>query len=598
MQTRIEKWEDLDFDLVGDRVFQIQKRIYRASHLGDYETMHESQRQLVQMFHTRALAVFLAAEVSKGRSTAGVDGKKNLTAPQKLKLAQSLRLTKQPDPVLRVRIPKPGSQDTRPLGIPTIADRSLQHLIRMALEPEWEARFDRSMFGFRKGRSCHDALINIRLAIQRSPKWVLDGDIERFFDRLDHEALLRKLDAHPAINKAISRILKAGMMEGEIFDPTEMGTPQGGPLSPLLANIALCGLENDLIQAFPVGRAIDGNRIAKPPRIVIYADDFVVLHESKAVVEECSRFIADWLSPLGLNLSPTKTSVRHTLKLVDGNRGFEFLGCEIRQHAVGKHQIKPFFNGVYTHIGPSKKAQKRIYAECARIIDEVVLHKKRNAEYAYKEAKGEETPVERLIKKLNAKLGGWAAYYRPHNSKRAFSTLDHKLFIRLLRWAKRRHPRWPRKRLIDEYFNGGTPWSFRAPRTAANSEVILIRVDSTPIKRHIPIRAEKSFYDGDWAYWGKRSGAYPGVPWEVTTLLHRQSGKCWHCKTGIESSDRVMIQEIPGPKDRAVNRLVHEACSARHRRYPTRDAFVRRGSGLGARCRESGTPGFPEATAS
>ncbi|MBL9158397.1 MAG: reverse transcriptase N-terminal domain-containing protein [Verrucomicrobiales bacterium] len=575
MQTKIETWEDLDFGLIVDRVFQVQRRIFRASQAGDYETMHKHQRHLVQMFHTRALAVYLAAEVSDGRSTAGVDGKKNLTAPQKLKLAQSLRLSNQPDPVLRKQIPKPGSQDTRPLGIPTIADRALQHLIRMALEPEWEARFDRSMYGFRKGRSCHDALINIRLNIQRCPKWVLDADIEKFFDRLDHDALLKKLDTFPAMHKAIHRVLKAGMMEGEILNPTELGTPQGGPLSPLLANIALCGMEYDLIQAFPPERVIDNKRIVKPPRIVTYADDFVVLHESKAVVEECSRFIADWLSPLGLNLSPTKTSVRHTLKLVDGNRGIEFLGCEIRQHAADKHQIKPFFNGVYTHIGPSKKAQKRIYAECARIIDEVVLHKKRNAEYAYKEAKGEETPVERLIKKLNAKLGGWAAYHRSHHSKRAFSTLDHKLFIKLLRWAKRRHPRWSRKRLIDEYFNGGTPWSFRAPGKEPKEEVILKRVDSTPIKRHIPIRSEKSFYDGDWAYWGKRSGDYPGIPWGVSSLLQRQNGKCWHCNRGIESSDRVAIQKIPGPKDRAVNRLVHEPCSALNRRYPTRDAFVR-----------------------
>lgn len=180
MQTKIETWEDLDFGLIVDRVFQVQRRIFRASQAGDYETMHKHQRHLVQMFHTRALAVYLAAEVSDGRSTAGVDGKKNLTAPQKLKLAQSLRLSNQPDPVLRKQIPKPGSQDTRPLGIPTIADRALQHLIRMALEPEWEARFDRSMYGFRKGRSCHDALINIRLNIQRCPKWVLDADVEKF----------------------------------------------------------------------------------------------------------------------------------------------------------------------------------------------------------------------------------------------------------------------------------------------------------------------------------------------------------------------------------------------------------------------------------
>ncbi len=543
--------------------------------MNNYEEMHKLQHHLVQSFHARCYAVYLAAEVSKGKKTAGVDKMKNLSASQKLKLAQSLRLSKRPDPVRRVNIPKPGSTETRPLGIPTMADRAIQQLIKLALESEWEARFSKSMYGFRKGRRCHDALDSIRRNIQRTPKWVLDADIEKFFDRLNHEAILKKLNTFPSMSKAIHRILKAGLMEGEVFDPTELGAPQGGPLSPLLANIALCGMEQDLIKAFPANRVIAGQRINKAPRLIIYADDFICLHESKATVKEASRFITEWLKPLGLNLSPTKTRMAHSLEVVGGLRGFEFLGCYIWQKTVGKHQLSPHFKGIYTHIAPSKKSQKKIYAECSRAIDKVVYSKKRNAQYAHKVAKGGPTAQERLIKQLNPKLRGWAEYHRYHNSKRVFSTLDHKLFIKLWRWVKRRQRKWSRKRLIDEYFDGANPWRFKSPREGLEKEIALMRVDSVSIKSHILIKSEKSFFDGDWAYWGKRRGKYPGIPRCVTNCLKRQTGNCWHCHEGIESTHRVMTQRIPTDKGHAKQRLVHEACSNRNRRYPTRDAFIR-----------------------
>lgn len=589
MKTKIETWEDIDFETFKAQIFQIQMGIFRASKLNDYECMHHLQLRLVQSFRARAYAVYLAAERNKGSNTAGVDGAKNLSDNQKLKLAQSLRLTKKPDPVRRVNIPKSGSQDTRPLGIPTIADRALQQLIKLALEPEWEARFSRSTYGFRKGRGCDDALVNIRANIRRTPKWVLDGDIEKFFDRLDHRALTKKLDTFSAMEKAIYRILKAGLMEGEVFNPTKVGTPQGGPLSPLLANIALCGLEDDLLKAFPPSRVIDGERIGTQLRLIVYADDFVCLHPSRAVVEETSHFISEWLLQLGLNLSPTKTRVVHTLHKVDGRRGFDFLGCEIRQHRVGKHQGNSY--GIYTHISPSRKSQKRIYAECAEIIDKMVCSKKRNGSQADKEAKGQAGQQEILIYQLNSKLRGWAGSHRHHNSKRVFSTLDHKLFIKLFRWAKRRHPKWRRKGLIAHYFNGADPWTFKVHDAPPEKPVELLRVDSTPIKPHTPVRSSESFYNGDWAYWGKRSGFYPGIPTSVTRCLKRQTGKCRHCKREITSGDRVLLQWVPADSGKQRMRAVHQHCALQTTDYLTWDPYPGKGRSPGAQCGESRTLG-------
>lgn len=329
-------------------------------------------------------------------------------------------------------------------------------------------------------------------------------------------------------------------------------------------------MEADLEKAFPPTRVIEGQRTNRTPRLILYADDFVCLHESRSVIAAVHTFISDWLKPLGLNLSPTKTRIVHTLDTVGGTRGFDFLGCHIQQFRVGKHQKK---NGIFTQISPSRKSQKRIYRECASLVDQFRSNKKRNAQRAEQRRKGRPTEQEILIHQLNKKLKGWGQYHSHHNFKREFSRLDHLLFKKLYRWVKRMHPNTSRCRLVDTFFNGGNPWIFKVHKPSSEKAVELIRVDSLPKKTHILIRSDQSFYDGDWAYWGARTGKYPGIPTIVGTCLKRQRQKCWSCNQVLTKHTRVVMAKETGPNGRAVSRLLHHSCAYHYPEASTGDPF-------------------------
>lgn len=556
-EIKTDKWRTLPWLKIEGEVFNLQKRIFRVSQKGRHENVHRIQQLLVSSRSAKLLAVRKAAEDSKGSSTPGVDGKRSLTSHQKLDLSEKLFLGQQPDKVRRVRIPKPGGSETRNLGIPTIRDRAWQHLIALALEPEWEARFSPAQYGFRKGRNCQDVLLKVRMNIQRSPKWVLDADIEKFFDRISHEALVLKLSTFPAMENAIKRILKAGVLDGGVTTTPESGTPQGGPLSPLLANITLTGLPEAISAAFPPRRSIAGVKVGKSPTIVIYADDFVVLHSSRDVILAVREFIEIWLQPLGLNLAPLKTRITHTLEIPETGMkpGFDFLGCHIRQFKIGEHQAKAFFKGNVTLITPSKKSQQRVYAKCVEIIDSHRPQKKRNSQYKDRIAKGKASSEEIIIIRLNRILRGWAYYHRYHNSKRTFSRLDHQLWHKIFRHVVKTHPRMTRAGIVASFFNGGCPWIFKVLGT----EEELLKTASIPIKRHSLVRPV-SYYNGDWAYWGKRLGKYPGIPKPFGKCLKQQNRKCARCSRVITRDDRVSVVTDKDPQGSNRWVLMHREC--------------------------------------
>ncbi|WP_333167568.1 reverse transcriptase domain-containing protein [Microcoleus sp. Pol12B4] len=347
LATNTEGWKAINWRQAERYVFKLQKRIFAASRCGDVKKVRKLQKTLMRSWSNRILSVRRVTQDNQGKKTAGVDGAKSLSPAARLELARELKLTGRSKPTRRVWIPKPGSNEKRPLGIPVMYDRALQAVVKSALEPEWEAIFEPNSYGFRPGRSCHDAIRQIKLCTQHKAKFVLDADIAKCFDRINHYELLQKLNIKGKVRRQVKSWLKSGVIDDGVFTATSEGTPQGGVISPLLANIALHGLEQHIEKEFPhdTGNHIR-NSISKfgkqvgNPNIIRYADDFVILCEAKIVVQRCREIISEWLSGMGLELKPEKTRLTHTFKdelSEDGKAGFDFLGHHIRQYPAGKH---------------------------------------------------------------------------------------------------------------------------------------------------------------------------------------------------------------------------------------------------------------------
>jgi RNA-directed DNA polymerase len=504
------EWKALSWQELEGAVFKLQTRIFEASKRGDARAVHRLQRLLIRSRAARYLAVRKVTQDNRGKRTAGVDGVKALRPTQRLELATHLSSQPSGRAVRRVWIAKPGTTEQRPLGIPTIQDRAAQTLVRLALEPEWEARFEPNSFGFRPGRSAHDAIELVFTGICKKPKYVLEADIAACFERIDHAALLAKLGTFPALRRAIRGWLKAGILDGAAFMPVEAGTPQGGPLSPLLASVALHGLETAIRTAFPRDLYADGQvRWGWQPLVVRYADGFVVLHEDLGVIEQTRQLAAQWLASVGLELKPEKTGISHTLIPVRGRVGFDFLGFEVRQYRVGYHRSGALRLGFKTIIKPSKEAQKRHYAALARVV-----RRHRGA------------PQAALVGALNPLIRGWATYYAGVVSKATFNAMDHRLYRKLFRWGRRRHPKKSAAWVVRRHWHtrGGNHWVFGVPDRAG-----LAAHARTPIRRHIMVRRDASLYDGDWGYWASRLGRHPELPASKAHLLKRQRGRCAWC---------------------------------------------------------------------
>ena len=544
------KWQDLPWKKIERAVFKLQKRIYQASQRGDTKAVHKLQRLLISSWSARCLAVRRVTQDNRGKNTAGVDGVKALTPPERLQLAQTLTLSQTASPVRRVWIPKPGKVKKRPLGIPTLANRAEQALAKLALEPEWEARFEPNSYGFRPGRSAHDATEAIFKNICLKAKYVLDADIAACFDKISHSAVLAKLQTYPALRRAIRAWLKAGVVDGDELFPTTEGSPQGGVISPLIANIALHGLETTIAETH--GKA----------KVIRYADDLVILHPELTVIEAAKETTARWLAEMGLELKPSKTQITHTLNEHEGNVGFDFLGFHIRQYPVGKtHSGKtagryPKLLGYKTLIKPSEKAVQRHYQAICAVIDA-----------------NPATSQTRLIGQLNPIIRGWTNYYATVASKEVFNKLTHLTFVKLLRWAKRRHPTKSSKWIVHKYWRLETGrWDF-----APKDDTSLALHEKTTIRRHVKVRGTKSPYDGDWVYWARRRGRQPGLPRRITTLLQRQAGQCARCGLYFSMEDKLEVDHIypkvRGGRDGYQNwQLLHAHC---HHQKTAEDEHLR-----------------------
>jgi RNA-directed DNA polymerase len=530
-----EDWQTLPWQTYQRNVYRLQKRIYQAARRGDRKRVHRLQRLLLRSWSARCLAVRQVTQENRGKRTPGVDGIASLTPQQRVALAHTLRHLRNwaTQSIRRVYIPKPGTTEKRGLGIPVMADRACQALVKQALEPEWEAQFEPNSYGFRPGRSAHDAIEAIFITICQKPKYVCDADISKCFDKINRKALLEKLNAMQPIQRLVKEWLDAGILDnGKLVFP-EAGTPQGGVISPLLANIALHGFETALGQESKKYRTI----------VCRYADDFVILCEDLDTLKAAITHAETWLAEMGLQIKASKTRLTHTLNEFEGNVGFDFLGFTIRQYHVGQYRAHTYRgkSGFKTIITPSSKNVKRHNNTTRDMVHQYVG-----------------APQAALIGKLNPKIRGWTLYYRTSVAKRLFNKMDNHMYSKLARWAQRRHPRKSRAWCYHRY------WKRQITRaTFSDGKNTLINYTDMPIIRHVKVKGDKSPYDGDWVYWSERLGKNPTQPTRITKLLKQQHGKCEHCKLRFTTEDVTETHHRDGDrKNNWYNNLVllHAHC--------------------------------------
>ena len=517
---QVNSWRAINWPRAESKVKKLQHKIYKASLENNLSVAHAYQDILLKSTSAKLLAVRKVTQDKGGKITAGVDGVKSVDQRRRTQMARDLKLDGRASPIGRVYIPKPGKTEQRPLGIPTLSDRAKQTLAKLALEPQWEARFEPNSYGFRPGRSCHDAIEAIFKSIYRIPqgKYVLDADISKCFDTIDHDKLLKKLDAGPKLKRQIHAWLKAGVLESGIVQVSKLGTPQGGVISPLLSNIALHGLENHLktwIETQEI-RNNHGRKLGKKGKttglsVIRYADDFVILHKDHLVILQAKQEANLWLEQnAGLKLSMTKSRLAHTDKPKNGMIGFEFLGFHIRRYATSRYGGNKLNTGMKTLIKPSQKSIRKHMDDIERAIQP-------------------QLSPEVIINTLTPIVRGWCNYFKTVTSTETFGKLRNYMFQKLLAWARSKHPKRGGGYLYKHYFVRGKSqrqFGIEVLIQGKPETVLLEYHNQKPICRHVKVREHKSPYDGDVGYWGQRLRRYAGLNTRVMNLLRLQRGLC------------------------------------------------------------------------
>jgi RNA-directed DNA polymerase len=531
-------WNTINWAKAERMVFKLQKRIHKAAQRDDVKVMRRLQKTLMKSWYGRLLATRQVTQDNKGKNTAGIDGVKSLGSAKRLRLAANLGTSMgRAVPTRRIWIPKPGKDEKRPLSIPAMADRANQALAKIVLEPQWFANFEPNSYGFRPGKATLDAIQAIRAAIHCKAKYVLAADISQCFDNIDHQKLLNKLNTYPSMRRLIRSWLKSGFMDGQDIFPTTAETPQGGVISPLLANIALHGMEEaikEYANTLPTRRNYGKKQNRNALSLIRYADDFVIIHEDVEVVMGAKAVIEGFLKDIGLELSSSKTRICHTFESYEGKQpGFDFLGFNIRQFPANDGVCARNTNGEIlgftTLIQPNKKALQSHYKKISDIID------------SHKAA-----PQKVLIQKLNPIIDGWARYYSSENSTEVFNDLNHLIYRKLMAWGKSRHGNKGSHWIVDKYWTKvkGDKWVFGYQNPDTDERYILSKHTWTKIVRFTKVKGEASTYNGDFVYWSTRTGKSKEIPSILARTLQKQKGKCEFCNLAFTSEDQIELDHI------------------------------------------------------
>jgi RNA-directed DNA polymerase len=532
-------WHQIDWAKANRKVRRMQARIVEATKAGRWGKVRALQHLLTHSFYAKALAVRRVTE-NQGSNTPGVDGVVWNTPQAK---AQAIGELKQhgykPLPLRRIYIPKKNGK-MRPLGIPTMKDRAMQALYLLALEPIAETTADTLSYGFRPKRSCADAIEQCFncLSQRGSAQWVLEGDIKACFDGISHDWLLAHI---PMDKRMLRKWLKAGYMEkGHLF-PTDAGTPQGGIISPVLANMALDGLRAELTKHWPVKSHAQIGKV----HLVRYADDFIITGESKELLENEVRPVVEaFMSERGLMLSPEKTLITH----ITG--GFDFLGQNVRKYSSGQGRCKLL-------IKPSKKSINAFLREIRTIIKDHPT-----------------IPAGGMIALLNPKIRGWALYHRHVVSRKVFERIDHEIHKALWSWAIRRHKNKGKQWIRKKYWRtlGNRRWVFSAIGTDKRDRkrvYVLFKAQDVNIVRHTKIRNDANPHDPEWEMYFERRAYLQSLQdsyGKASRTLAQQQGRCPMCKQMLEGtpSDFHLHHIVPlqeGGTERMDNLIfLHPAC--------------------------------------
>jgi RNA-directed DNA polymerase len=527
--AKLQSWNSIPWGNIELYVKSLQFQIYTCSlDKKGKKKLWELQNTLLKSPEAKLISIRRITQDNQGKVTPGVDGKTFLSPSERLNLIKSgIVLDGKSSPLRRIPIPK-ADGTIRYLGVPTIEDRIRQYLLLLALEPEWESKFDPNSFGFRPGYSTADAKFMVTRQIQGGSKWYIDADIKKCFDNINHKSIINSLNNKPFIKRQIEAWLKVGILsshpEASIVN-TELhnqGTPQGGVISPLLANIALNGMEDAVCQ--------ENKRNIK---LIRYADDVLIFTNKETLICEAMQNLTSFLSNIGLELSKDKTSTGYTMCSKDDTdfRGLEYLGYNFRNVTTSIHRgvkntrgVKQEFRQLTT---PSRNSVQRHKANIKRVLKQ------------YKSA-----PLSAVIARLAQIIKGWTYYFSICKATRIFSNLDSWIFKTLWNWSVKRYKS---AKIAYKTCFSVRGWTFSAREKG--KILILPRHDQTRMRNYVKVKKEASIYDKNLTmYWAKRLSQHNSRFRRMKGLLNKQEYTCNICKNIFSANDCIELHHTLNDK--------------------------------------------------